>query len=86
MRVRSPDGARSYAMDRVFRDKGELWIVDYKTSRHEGAGLDAFLDRELERYAPQLASYGTALPGSRQGLYFALLRGWREPAPDGLLV
>ena len=33
---------------------------------------------ELERYAPQLASYGAALPGSRQGLYFALLRGWRE--------
>jgi ATP-dependent helicase/nuclease subunit A len=86
MRVRSPDGARSYAMDRVFRDRGELWIVDYKTSRHEGAGLDAFLDRELERYAPQLASYGAALPGSRQGLYFALLRGWREPSPDGLLV
>jgi ATP-dependent exoDNAse (exonuclease V) beta subunit len=81
MRVQTPDGARSYAMDRVFRDKGQLWIVDYKTSRHEGAGLEAFLERELERYAPQLASYGVALPGSRQGLYFPLLKGWKPLDP-----
>jgi ATP-dependent exoDNAse (exonuclease V) beta subunit len=65
-------------MDRVFRHEGLLWIVDYKTSRHEGADLERFLDQERERYAQQIASYGKLLPGSRQGLYFPLLRGWRD--------
>jgi ATP-dependent helicase/nuclease subunit A len=55
-----------------------LWVIDYKTSRHEGAGVDAFLDRELERYAPQLARYAKALGDTRMGLYFPLLSGWRE--------
>jgi hypothetical protein len=52
--------------------------VDYKTSRHEGADLEAFLDRERDRYAPQLTAYGNLRKGSRQGLFFPLLRGWRE--------
>jgi ATP-dependent exoDNAse (exonuclease V) beta subunit len=67
-------------MDRVFSDEGERWIVDYKTSRHEGADLESFLDREQGRYAGQLRSYGLAIAGSRQGLYFPLLRGWRQIA------
>jgi ATP-dependent exoDNAse (exonuclease V) beta subunit len=65
-------------MDRLFRADGKLWIVDYKTSRHEGAGLEAFLDSERDRYAPQLRAYGEVMQGSRQGLYFPLLLGWRE--------
>jgi hypothetical protein len=59
--------------------------VDYKTSRHEGADVQAFLDRERTRYAAQLAAYAALFQGesdagggSRQGLYFPLLRGWRE--------
>jgi ATP-dependent exoDNAse (exonuclease V) beta subunit len=79
MRVRTREGPRSYVMDRVFRDAdGTLWIVDYKTSRHEGADVEAFLDRERERYAPQLKSYAEAIADSRQGLYFPILRGWRQ--------
>jgi ATP-dependent helicase/nuclease subunit A len=77
-RVRTRDGRR-HVVDRRIRDKaGVLWVIDYKTSRHEGAGVDAFLDRELERYAPQLARYAKALGDTRMGLYFPLLSGWRE--------
>jgi ATP-dependent exoDNAse (exonuclease V) beta subunit len=74
------DGARRMlAMDRLFRDAdGTRWIVDYKTSSHEGAQVEAFLDRERERYAPQLRAYATALGDARTGLYFPLIPGWRE--------
>ena len=78
MRVRTPDGRRTYIIDRVFRDSdGRLWVVDFKTSRHEGAAVDAFLDRERERYAGQLAAYAAALGGASRGLYFPLHSGWR---------
>ena len=70
---------RTYVMDRIFRDRdGVRWIIDFKTSRHEGADTDSFLDRERERYAKQLKSYAAVLEGSDQGLYFPLLRGWRQ--------
>jgi len=52
--------------------------LDYKTSRHEGADIEEFLDRERERYLPQLRRYSDALGHARMGLYFPLLRGWRE--------
>ena len=80
-RLRFHDKAqtRTLVMDRVFRDaKGTSWIVDYKTSRHEGAGTEAFLERERSRYAPQLRAYAAALPGARTGLYFPQLKAWRE--------
>lgn len=54
------------------------WIVDYKANRREGTDVENFLDRERERDAVQLKSYGAALKDSRQGLYFPLLRGWRQ--------
>jgi hypothetical protein len=75
------DVLHSYVMDRVFRDEnGVRWIADYKTSSHEGADIDAFLDRERTRYAAQLARYAVALgePATKLGLYFPLLSGWRE--------
>jgi ATP-dependent exoDNAse (exonuclease V) beta subunit len=75
------DGAvRRLIVDRLFRDAtGAPWIVDYKTSSHEGADPEGFLDRERERYAAQLGRYARALGGGhRLGLYFPLLRGWRE--------
>jgi len=71
-------------MDRSFVDaNGIRWIIDYKTSTHEGGGLDAFLDREQERYRGQLERYATVLGKLdsrtvRLGLYFPLLGGWRE--------
>ena len=78
MRVQTASGMKSYVMDRVFRAAdGVQWVVDYKTSRHEGANVTAFLDREMKRYAPQLEGYGKILEGSATGLYFPVLRGWR---------
>lgn len=78
MRVRTPSGMRHYIMDRVFRTvEGQQWVVDYKTSRHEGANVEAFLNREQERYAAQISSYSELLPRSTPGLYFPALRGWR---------
>ncbi|HEX8010462.1 MAG TPA: UvrD-helicase domain-containing protein [Casimicrobiaceae bacterium] len=75
-------------LDRTFVDAdGVRWIVDFKLSRHEGAGVDAFLERERERYRAQLEGYAATLRGLdgrpiRLGLYFPLLVGWREwPAP-----
>ena len=79
LRLRTSEGLRTFVMDRVFRDKeGERWIVDFKTSRHEGTGLEQFLDEERKRYEPQLNAYAAAFDRARLGLYFPLLRGWRE--------
>jgi ATP-dependent exoDNAse (exonuclease V) beta subunit len=71
---------RRLVIDRLFTTAaGERWIVDYKTSAHEGADRAGFLDRERDRYAAQLERYAQALGGtSRLGLYFPLLGGWRE--------
>lgn len=78
----------SVVLDRTFvAEDGTRWIVDYKTSRHEGPDLDAFLDREQSRYREQLERYAALMRGMderpiRLGLYFPLLRGWREWAPE----
>ena len=77
---------RSLILDRSFVYKGERWIIDYKTSRHEGADLDAFLDEEERRYAPQLERYRIALQAResrpiRTALYFPLHRAFREVTP-----
>ena len=74
----------SVRIDRTFVDRdGTRWIIDYKTSSHEGAGLDAFLDNERERYRGQLEQYLQLFAQWEQrpvrtGLYFPLLREWRE--------
>jgi ATP-dependent exoDNAse (exonuclease V) beta subunit len=79
LRFRGRDGIRSYVIDRLFHDAGgDRWIVDFKTSRHEGGGLQAFLDEQRARYEPQLNTYAAAFDKARRGLYFPLLRGWRE--------
>jgi ATP-dependent exoDNAse (exonuclease V) beta subunit len=76
-RIRTRD--RSYVIDRLIRDaNGTRWLVDYKTSRHEGADIEGFLDREQKRYAAQLDAYAAALGGASRGLYFPLHAGWRE--------
>jgi hypothetical protein len=70
---------RRFRIDRCFEDaQGQKWVVDYKTSAHEGAGLEAFLDEQRERYAKQLDDYAEALGGARRGLYFPLQKGWRS--------
>ena len=67
-------------IDRTFIDaEGVRWIVDYKTSRHSGADVDAFLEQERLRYAPQLERYAFLIRGMetrrvKVALYFPLLQ------------
>ena len=88
------DGQRiNIVIDRTFVDEqGVRWIIDYKTSTHEGGDVDAFLDNEQLRYRSQLERYARLLQAGgaskgdllrseqsiRLGLYFPLLGGWRE--------
>jgi len=77
----------SGTVDRTFADQGIRWIVDFKTSSHEGGAVDEFLDNELRRYRPQLERYASLFAALddrpiRLGLYFPLLRGWREWSPS----
>jgi ATP-dependent helicase/nuclease subunit A len=69
--------------DRSFIDAETRWVIDYKTSQHQGSGQEQFLDREVDRYRPQLQRYaGLARKLGpepvRLGLYFPLMRAWRE--------
>jgi ATP-dependent exoDNAse (exonuclease V) beta subunit len=73
--------------DRSFIDQdGVRWVIDYKTSQHEGGNLDEFLEREVERYRPQLDRYAhfarkLGPEPVRVGLYFPLMRAWRDWKP-----
>ena len=74
---------RHFVLDRTFVDDGVRWIIDYKTSTHEGSGRDAFLDNEQTRYREQMESYARVMRALdprpiRLGLYFPLVQGWRE--------
>ncbi len=70
--------------DRSFIDAaGVRWVIDYKTSQHQGSGVEEFLDREVLRYTPQLERYARLAKKLgpepvRLGLYFPLMRAWRE--------
>ncbi len=85
--VRSGAFLEHLRLDRTFVEDGKRWIVDFKTSQHEGGDLAAFLDSEVARYRPQLERYAAVMAGIDArpiyvGLYFPLLaefRGW--PAP-----
>ena len=71
--------ARTFVVDRYFTDStGTRWVVDFKTSRREGANVEAFLDEERKRYAAQLDAYASALGGASRGLYFPLHVAWRS--------
>ncbi|HTU66225.1 MAG TPA: UvrD-helicase domain-containing protein [Steroidobacteraceae bacterium] len=71
-------------IDRTFVDAaGVRWIVDFKTSPHEGGNLAGFLDEQARRYSAQLRRYAHLArelgpEPVRAGLYFPLLSAWRE--------
>ena len=75
---------RHFILDRTFiDDKNMRWIVDYKTSTHEGGSREAFLDNEQRRYRIRLEDYAKLMKHVdarpiRLGLYFPILQGWRE--------
>jgi ATP-dependent helicase/nuclease subunit A len=60
-------------------------VIDFKTSRHEGADLDAFLSEELKRYRGQLErnvalARGLGDEPVKAALYFPLMSRFRELA------
>ncbi len=76
---------RRLIIDRTFvDDAGVRWVVDYKTSAHEGGDVEGFIANELERYAEQLAGYCAAMQALeperevRAALYFPLLGVFAE--------
>ena len=75
---------QSIVIDRIRIDKnGVHWIVDYKTSTHEGGDLAGFLQQEADRYRPQLEKYAAIyhnLTDARvkTALYFPLLQEFVE--------
>ena len=83
------EGIVDVVIDRTFVDEHDVrWIVDFKTSAHEGTDRDTFLDNERVRYAAQLQRYGALMRMAemreiRLGLYFPLLGGWREWKYEG---
>ncbi|MDX1404037.1 MAG: UvrD-helicase domain-containing protein [Woeseiaceae bacterium] len=75
---------QSVILDRVhIDDNGTHWIVDYKTSSHEGGNLAGFLQQEKDRHRPQLEKYAhiyrnlTDAP-VKTALYFPLLQQFVE--------
>ena len=76
-------------LDRSFVDaEGVHWIVDYKTSRHSGTDVEAFLEQERSRYAPQLERYASLMRGLgarrvKVALYFPLLQRFVPWEPHG---
>jgi ATP-dependent helicase/nuclease subunit A len=80
---RAADQTIRVIVDCTFIDNGVRWVVDFKTSSHQGGSVDAFIDNEVERYRAQLERYASLLrllgpEPVRLGLYFPLLQGWRE--------
>jgi ATP-dependent exoDNAse (exonuclease V) beta subunit len=77
------------SIDRLLLDAhGTRWVIDFKTSTHEGGGVESFIASELERYAPQLQRYVELArrlgpEPVRAALYFPLLGEFRELAPGG---
>jgi len=76
---------KARSVDRTFVDEeGTRWIIDFKTSTHEGGGVETFLAQEAERYREQLCTYATYLRALeperpvRAALYYPLLRAFRE--------
>jgi ATP-dependent helicase/nuclease subunit A len=74
-------------IDRVRIDDGVHWLVDYKTSTHEGGDLAGFIAQEVARYQHQLRRYreiysGFADEPVRTALYFPLLQEFVEVDPE----
>jgi ATP-dependent helicase/nuclease subunit A len=67
-------------LDRCFVDEqGVRWVIDYKSTTHEGGDLEFFLSEQIRRYTPQLTRYARLVSALgpepvRAGLYFPWLQ------------
>ncbi len=74
----------NHIVDRTFVDEqGVRWIVDYKTSVYDDRNVSAFIDKQLEKYRPQLQRYGQLFEQlesrpQKWVLYFSYLDEWIE--------
>jgi ATP-dependent exoDNAse (exonuclease V) beta subunit len=74
----------SVILDRVrIAEDDTHWIIDYKTSSHEGGNLAGFLQVEADRYNAQLARYASIYKNwsganVKCALYFPLLQSFVE--------
>lgn len=71
----SDDGTmRAHVVDRTFVADGVRWIIDYKTTRHNGDDLERFLNERMEAYREQLERYRTLFASDplevRAAVYF----------------
>jgi ATP-dependent exoDNAse (exonuclease V) beta subunit len=75
-------GIRKHIIDRTFIADGTRWIIDYKTSTPTGTSMEAFIQAELEHYAPQLKRYEKLFAYQpepvKSGLYFTALQQWAK--------
>lgn len=69
-------------IDRTYIDsEGIRWIIDFKTSGHEGSDMDNFLTNEKARYKDQLENYARLIRCTepnpiKLALYFVMLDKW----------
>ena len=68
-------------IDRTFVDiDGVCWIIDYKTGRHEGGSVEAFISAERSRHQKQLDRYERVVRGFgevreiKKALYYPALK------------
>ena len=89
LRVQGAGVARAVAHENhVARDDARALVITSYSIHYTklyDSDIEGFLDRERERYAEQLQRYSTHLGNARMGLYFPLLRGWREWGPDDVV-
>ena len=73
--------ARSCIANKLSERRHGSWRrgVNIRGGQPLRADVEAFLDPERERYAPQLKPYAEAITDSRQGLYQVLAN--RDPDP-----
>lgn len=83
--IMANDDSQRLILDRSFIcEDGARWIIDYKSSTHEGSDLAGFVQSELQRYREQLLNYRNAMyrldptRPIRVALYFPLLQTFSE--------
>jgi len=71
----------SKKIDRTFVDENNArWIIDYKTSPHEGADMETFFQQEKERYRGKMNQYEEMVKSSgetrpiKKALYYPIQR------------
>lgn len=85
LRSQTSDESIHVIIDRTFIDEDNIrWIIDYKTTEPVDQTLEEFLEYEMQEHCPQLEQYAKIMRNLdashpiRLGLYFPLLKAWRE--------